>query len=114
MQTSKIHISLTRPSGRSFAKLSAEQYLRIPGLQLGELEALDGFHPEAAQGLKSTAFTTRKDLQDWFAKKTGVPEKNISIAVTGGVPGYSMICDYQTGAHVTKKITSATLTKAGK
>jgi hypothetical protein len=72
------------------------------------------FHPEAAQGLKSTAFTTRKDLQDWFAKKTGVPEKNISIAVTGGVPGYSMIWDYPLGAHVTKKITSATLTKAGR
>jgi len=71
------------------------------------------FHPEAAQGLK-TSFTNRKDLQAWFAQKTGVPEKNISIAVTGGVPGYSMIWDYGEGAHVTKRITGATLTKAGR
>jgi hypothetical protein len=72
------------------------------------------FHPEAAQGLKGKGFTTRKDLQDWFVKKTGVPEKNISIAVTGGVPGYSMIWSYQMGAHATKKISGATLTKAGR
>jgi hypothetical protein len=72
------------------------------------------FHPEAAQGLKATGFTITKDLRDWFVKKTGVPEKNLSIAVTGGVPGYSMIWAYEPDAHVTKKITGATLTKAGR
>jgi hypothetical protein len=72
------------------------------------------FHPEAAQGLKAMGFATRKDVQDWFVKKTGVPEENISIAVTGGVPGYSMIWSYAMGAHATKKISGATLTKAGR
>jgi hypothetical protein len=72
------------------------------------------FHPEAAQGLKAMGFANRKDLQDWFVKMTGVPEKNMSIAVTGGVPGYSMIWSFDPDAHVTKKISGATLTEAGR
>ena len=72
------------------------------------------FHPECAQGLSKMGFKTSKDVQDWFAKKTGLPEKNFSISVTGGVPGYSMLWGYETVAHVTKKIAGATLTKAGR
>jgi hypothetical protein len=71
-------------------------------------------HPECAQGLSKMGFKSSKDVQDWFAKKTGLPEKNFSISVTGGVPGYSMLWGYETVAHVTKKITGATLTKAGR
>jgi hypothetical protein len=71
------------------------------------------FHPEAAQGLAGMGFKTRKDVQEWFAKKTGGPTANISVAVTGGVPGYSMIWSYDMSAHATQKIHGATLTKAG-
>jgi hypothetical protein len=71
-------------------------------------------HPECALGLSKMGFKTSKDVQQWFAKKTGMPEKNFSISVTGGVPGYSLLWSYETVAHVTKKITGATLTKAGR
>jgi hypothetical protein len=71
------------------------------------------FHPEAAQALVEAGFGGRSKIQDWFASKTGVSAKNVSVAVTGGVPGYSLIWGYELGTHVTKKITGATLTKAG-
>jgi hypothetical protein len=71
------------------------------------------FHPEAAQALVEAGFSGRSKIQEWFAAKTGVPAKNISIAVTGGVPGYSLIWAYELGTHVTKKIYGAALTKAG-
>lgn len=72
------------------------------------------FHPEAAQALVDAGFSTSNNVQEWFARKTGGPAKNISVAVTGGVPGYSMIWSYELGTHVTKKIHGATLTKAGR
>lgn len=72
------------------------------------------FHPEAAEALADAGFTSRSKIQQWFAEKTGVSPKNVSIAVTGGVPGYSMIWGYELDAHVTKKVTGATLTKAGR
>ena len=71
------------------------------------------FHPEATQALVEAGFSGRSKIRDWFAAKTGVPVKDVSVAVTGGVPGYSMIWAYELGTHVTKKITGATLTKAG-
>ena len=49
-------------------------------------------------------FGSRRNLQEWFAAKTGVPAKSISVAVTGGLPGYSMIWAYELPTHVTKKI----------
>jgi hypothetical protein len=72
------------------------------------------FHPEGAQALIDAGFKRRSDIQAWFAKKTGGSPKNISVAVTGGVPGYSMIWGYELNVHVTKKISGATLTKAGR
>jgi hypothetical protein len=72
------------------------------------------FHPECAQGLAKMGYKTSKDVQAWFAQKTGIPEKNFSITVAGGVPGYSLLWGYETVAHVTKKITGATMTKAGR
>lgn len=72
------------------------------------------FHPEAAQGLSKMGFKTEKDVQEWFAKTTGAPAKNFHIAVAGGVPGYSMIWSFEPTCHVTKKISGATLTKAGR
>ena len=72
------------------------------------------FHPEGAQALVDAGYKQRSDVQKWFANKTGVPAKNISVAVTGGVPGYSMIWGYDLATHVTKKIHGATLTAAGR
>ena len=72
------------------------------------------FHPEAAQALVDAGFNGRSKIQEWFAGKTGGSAKNIAVAVTGGVPGYSMIWGYELGTHVTKKVQGATLTKAGR
>ena len=60
-------------------------------------------------------FKNRKDVQDWFAQNTNGPAaENFSIAVTGGVPGYSMFWSFEPTCHVTKKVSGATLTQAGK
>jgi hypothetical protein len=72
------------------------------------------FHPEAAQGLAGMGFNSGQDIQEWFAKKTGLQAENVSVAVTGGVPGYSMIWSYERNAYATSKIHGATLTEAGK
>jgi hypothetical protein len=72
------------------------------------------FHPEAAQALVDGGFTSRSKIQEWFAGKTGVLAKNVTVAVTGGVPGYSMIWGYELDSHVTKKIQGATLTKSAR
>jgi hypothetical protein len=72
------------------------------------------FHPETAQGLAGMGFKTRKDVQKWFTKETCGPTDNISAMVAGGVHGFSMIWSYDLSAHATKKIHSATLTKAWK
>ena len=72
------------------------------------------FHPEAAQALVDAGFTSRSKIQEWLSGKTGVLPRNISVAVTGGVPGYSMIWGYELDSHVTKKIQGATLTRAGR
>jgi len=72
------------------------------------------FHPEAAQALVDAGFTGRSKIQEWFSGKTGVAAKDVSVAVTGGVPGYSMIWAYELDTHVTKKIHGAALTKAGR
>jgi hypothetical protein len=72
------------------------------------------FHPEAAQALVDAGFTSRSKIQEWFSGKTGVLPKDVSVAVTGGVPGYSMIWGYELDSHVTRKIHGATLTKSGR
>jgi hypothetical protein len=72
------------------------------------------FHPEGAQALVDAGFTSRSKIQEWLSGKTGVLPRNISVAVTGGVPGYSMIWGYELDSHVTKKIRGATLTRAGR
>ena len=72
------------------------------------------FHPEGAQALVDAGFTSRSKIQEWFSNKTGVLPRNVSVAVTGGVPGYSMIWGYELDSHVTKKIQGATLTQAGR
>jgi hypothetical protein len=62
------------------------------------------FHPTAAKGMDNIGLKSRKAVQEWFAKRTKGPEENISVIVTGGEPGYSLIWSYDLSAHVTKKI----------
>ena len=72
------------------------------------------FDPEVADELKKLGFG-RKDVQEWFSQKVGIPPKNVHIVVAGGVPGYTILFGIMmVNAHVSKKITGATLTKAGR
>jgi hypothetical protein len=72
------------------------------------------FNPEVNTELNKLGFT-REGVQEWLSAKTGMPTKNIHIAVAGGVPGYTIVWVMLTmNSDVTKKITGATLTKAGR
>jgi hypothetical protein len=72
------------------------------------------FDPEVVDEMKKLGFS-RKDVQEWFGQKAGVPPKNVHIVVAGGVPGYCLLFTIMMiNAHVSKKITGATLTKAGR
>ncbi len=72
------------------------------------------FSPEVADELKKSGFS-RKDVQEWFGQKVGKPPGNINVIVAGGVPGYCLLFGIMfMNAHVSKKITGATLTKAGR
>jgi hypothetical protein len=72
------------------------------------------FNPEVHRELNKLGFN-RKSVQEWLSEKTGMPAKNINIAVAGGVPGYTVVWGIMMiNSHVTKKVRGATLTKAGK
>jgi hypothetical protein len=72
------------------------------------------FDPEVVDELKKLGFS-RKDVQEWFGQKAGVRPENVTVIVAGGVPGYCMLFTVMMiNAHVSKKITSATLTKSGR
>ena len=72
------------------------------------------FNPEVHWELNKLGFD-RKSVQEWLSAKTGMPAKNIQIAVAGGVPGYSVVWGIMNiNALVTKRIHGATLTKAGR
>jgi hypothetical protein len=72
------------------------------------------FALEVAEELKRLGFD-RKDIQEWFHQKTGVAAENVNVLVAGSVPGYCLLFRITAmNAHVSKKITGATLTKAGR
>jgi hypothetical protein len=72
------------------------------------------FNPEVHRELVKKGFD-RKGVQEWLAEKTGMPAKNINIAVAGGVPGYTVVWGIMNmNALVTRKIHGAKLTKAGR
>ena len=72
------------------------------------------FDPEVADELKKLGFD-RKDVQEWFGEKAGISPENVNVIVAGGVPGYCLLFNIMMiNAHVSKKITGATLTKAGR
>ena len=72
------------------------------------------FDPEVVDELKKLGFS-RKDVQEWFGQKAGVRPENVNVIVAGGVPGYCMLFTVMMiNAHVSKKITGATITKAGR
>lgn len=72
------------------------------------------FDPEVADELRKLGFD-RKDVQEWFGEKAGISPENVNVIVAGGVPGYCLLFNIMMiNAHVSKKITGATLTKAGR
>jgi len=72
------------------------------------------FDPEVVDELKKLGFS-RKDVQEWFGQKAGVRPENVTVVVAGGVPGYCILYTVMMiNAHVSKKITGAALTKAGR
>jgi hypothetical protein len=72
------------------------------------------FNPEVHWELNKLGFD-RNSVQEWLSEKTGMPAKNIQVAVAGGVPGYSVVWGIMNiNALVTKKIHGATLTRAGR
>jgi hypothetical protein len=72
------------------------------------------FNPEVHKELVKKGFD-RKGVQEWLSEKTGMPAKNINIAVAGGVPGYTVVWGMlNINALVTKKIHGAKLTQAGR
>ncbi len=72
------------------------------------------FDPEVVDELKKLGFG-RKDVQEWFGQKAGVRPENVTVVVAGGVPGYCLLFSVMmVNAHVSKKITGATLTEAGR
>jgi hypothetical protein len=71
-------------------------------------------NPEIHKELNKLGFT-RESVREWLEAKTGVLKQNIHIAVSGGVPGYTVMwIMLDTNAHVIKKIYGATLTQAGR
>ena len=72
------------------------------------------FNPEVNKELNRLGFT-RSGVQEWLSAKSGMPAKNIHIAVAGGVPGYTVVWPMLSmNSDVTRKITGATLTNAGR
>jgi hypothetical protein len=72
------------------------------------------FDPEVADELKKLGFS-RNDVQEWLSQKSGASARNIYVVVAGSVPGYSILFVIMNlNAHVSKKVTGATLTKAGR
>lgn len=72
------------------------------------------FDPEVVDELKKIGFT-RKDVQEWFGQKAGIKPENLTVVVAGGVPGYCLLFTVMmVNANVSKKITGAPLTKAGR
>jgi hypothetical protein len=72
-------------------------------------------NPEIHKELNNKLGFNRESVQEWLSEKSGLPGKDIHIAVAGGVPGYTgMWIMLDTNSHVIKKIHGATLTKAGR
>jgi hypothetical protein len=73
-------------------------------------------HPEFAQELKRLGYSQdslRKHVSEQIGAASVKPE-NTHIVVAGGIPGYTLTMSYHLGAHLTKSIRGATLTKSGK
>ena len=71
-------------------------------------------NPEVHVELNKLGFD-RQGVREWISEKTGMPSQYIHIAVAGGVPGYTVLWGMlNTNAHVTRKISGATLTRSGR
>lgn len=112
---SKVNPIFTSLSGGAVAFWTAQAVLDQMAERMSRMGGnIAIFSPEVSAELKKLGFS-RKDVQEWFAEKVGVPPDNIQVAVAGGVPGYCLVFGIMfMNAHVSRKITGATLTKAGR
>jgi hypothetical protein len=73
-------------------------------------------HPELADELNRAGYTPAS-LRKYFSEQVDtswVKPEDTHVIVAGGIPGYTLTLSYNRGAHLTKLIRGATLTKAGK
>jgi len=116
MTLSKVNNIFSTFGGGAVAFWTAQSILDQMAARMGNktFGYIAVFDPEVVDELKKLGFS-RKDVQEWFGQKAGVQPKNVTIAVAGGVPGYCMLFTVMmVNAHVSKKITGANLTKAGR
>jgi hypothetical protein len=72
-------------------------------------------HPEFAQELKRLGYS-QDSLRKYVSEQIGaasVKPEDTHIIVAGGIPGYTLTLSYNRGAHQSKLIRGAALTKAG-
>ncbi len=116
MTLSKVNNIFSTFGGGAVAFWTAQSILDQMAARMGSKTSgyIAVFDPEVVDELKKLGFS-RKDVQEWFGQKAGVQPKNVTIVVAGGVPGYCMLFTVMmVNAHVSKKITGANLTKAGR
>jgi hypothetical protein len=111
---SKINPFVSTFGGGAVAFWTAQSILDQMAARMGKTGGyITVFSPEVAEELKKLGFS-RKDVQEWFSQKVGIPPGNVDIVVAGAVPGYCLLFGIMfMNAHVSRKITGATLTKAG-
>lgn len=87
-----------------------------PGRSFGGRKVVVIFNPEIAQELASSLGYTRESLQEYLSQGGS----QVEIYVAGGIPGYTLTMSYfkngvyKPVTHMTKPVTGATLTQAGR
>ena len=111
---SKINPFVSTFGGGAVAFWTAQSILNQMAERMGKTGGyIAVFSPEVSDELKKLGFG-RKEVQEWFSSKVGIPPGNVDVVVAGGVPGYCLLFGIMfMNAHVSKKITGATITKAG-
>jgi hypothetical protein len=111
----KVNSTYSTFGGMAAGLLKAEAILEQIAGRLGKMGgAFIVLNPDVHREMIKKGFD-RKGVQDWLGAKTGMPAKNIQVAVAGGVPGYTVLWNMlNINALVTKKIHGAVLTQAGR
>ncbi|MBN1189518.1 MAG: hypothetical protein JXA46_07190 [Dehalococcoidales bacterium] len=110
----KVNSTYATFGGMVAGLLKAESILEQIAGRLGKMGgAFIVVNPDVHRELIKKGFD-RKGVQEWLSGKSGMPARNIQIAVAGGVPGYTVVWNMlNINALVTKKIHGALLTRSG-